>query len=85
LCNPKVAQALSLVDTPNCFLDKNIARATAQFVRQTTPVQAIFVPSMAFLDRLDKWVLVLFLEKLSSIADRYLPSVSECGFLSVDF
>ena len=61
-----VCKALSLNKAPGCFADKKIARSTASFIRNTTAVQAIFVPSIAFLDGLDKWCLVVFLEKLGS-------------------
>ncbi len=60
-----VCKALSLTKAPGCFADKKVARATAAFLRNTTPVQAIFVPSIAFLDAPVKWCLVVFLEKLS--------------------
>jgi RES domain-containing protein len=59
-----VWDALSLHDAPRCFLDRPFARATAQFLRVTSSVQAMRVPSMAFLDDLDRWNLIVFLEKL---------------------
>lgn len=61
-----VCKALSLTKTPGCFADKKVARSTAAFIRNTTPVQAIFVPSIAFLDDPGKWCLVVFLEKLGA-------------------
>jgi hypothetical protein len=74
-----------LKDAPNCFLDQKIARATAQFIRQTTIVEAIFVPSMAFLDQMDKWVLVLFLEKLSMDKPlEFLPKVEDYGYFNLE-
>ncbi|GFE68457.1 RES domain-containing protein [Chroococcus sp. FPU101] len=85
LCEPQLWEELSLLNAPNCFLEKNVARATAQFIRQTTEVEAIFVPSMAFLDRLDKWVLVIFLEKLSNVDPKqFLPTVNDYGYLNVE-
>lgn len=85
LCDSYCWQELSLKDAPNCFLDKNIARATAQFIRQTTTVEAIFVPSMAFLDQMDKWVLVIFLEKLPTENPlEFLPKVEEYGYFNVE-
>ena len=41
------------------------------------------MPSVAFLDQLDKWVLVVFLEKLPGELRRFLPSASEDGEFSV--
>lgn len=85
LCDRTCWQELSLKDAPNCFLDKKIARATAQFVRQTTIVEAIFVPSMAFLDRMDKWVLVVFLEKLPMDKPlEFLPKVEDYGYFNLE-
>ncbi len=59
LCQPDVWLALSLTNPPECFKDKLFARATAQFIRNTTNTQAILVPSIAFLDHLEQWCLVL--------------------------
>ncbi len=42
-------------------MDVTIAWATAQFIRPTTPAIAILVPLMALLDR---WVMVIFMEKI---------------------
>ena len=58
-----VWQDLSLTDAPHCFLDLPTARATANFIRQSTKAQGLIVPSAAFLDDLDRWCLVVFLEK----------------------
>lgn len=55
---------LSLENAPFCFLDIKIARATANFIRASTDAQGILVPSIGFLDQLERWCLVLFLEKL---------------------
>jgi hypothetical protein len=46
------------------FLDSEVARATATFIRRTTSVEALLAPSVAFLDDATCWNLVLFLEKL---------------------
>ncbi len=81
--NPKVWVELSLKDAPDCFKDKTIARATANFIRHTTSTQAIVVPSVAFLDELEQWFLVLFLEKLQPEAGKFLPSVEPDGFFQI--
>lgn len=83
LCNPQVCKALSLTETPGRFKDKTFARAVAQFIRHTTGVQAILVPSMAFIDDLQQWFLVLFLEKLPGNARVFLPLVTEDGYFQV--
>jgi RES domain-containing protein len=61
---PEVWDVLALKGPPGCFLDLDVARATARFVRVTTSAQAILVPSVAFLDDLTRGNVVVFLEKL---------------------
>ena len=84
LRDARVLGQLSLANAPSCFLDRGITRATAQFVRRTTPAQGIVVPSMAFLDQPHRWVLVLFLEKLPSDPGRFLTSVESAGVFRVN-
>lgn len=74
LLQPQTWTALSLADAPNCFLDRRIARATAHYIRATTTIQAIRVPSIAFLDDLTRWVLVVFLDKLASDPGKFILS-----------
>jgi RES domain-containing protein len=64
LREPSVRTALGLHGGSRRFLDAQVARATANFVRRTTPAEAVLVPSIAFLDDSTRWNLVLFLEKL---------------------
>ncbi|WP_404783281.1 RES family NAD+ phosphorylase [Altericista sp. CCNU0014] len=78
-----VWSALSLQNAPACFKDKNVARATATFIRNTMAVQAIFVPSAAFLDDLEQWCLLLFLEKLPADVRQVLPSAVEDGYFEI--
>lgn len=83
LRNPKVWAELSLENAPDCFKDKTIARSTANFIRNTTSTQAIIVPSVAFLDNLEQWCLVLFLEKLLPEPRKFLPSAEPDGFFQI--
>jgi RES domain-containing protein len=83
LRNANVWTELSLVNAPDCFKDKAIARATAHFIRNTTTVQAILVPSISFLDDMEQWCLVMFLEKLPSNPHHFLPSVQEDGYFQI--
>src|SRR3954452_10655947 len=64
LRDPNVCAAMSLSDAPHCFLDREVARATAGFLRRTTEVEALLLPSVAFLDQLERWVMAIFLDKL---------------------
>ena len=83
LCDPITWQALSLTGAPEIFLDKAVARATAQFIRHTTPAVAIFTPSVAFLDQLGQWVLAIFLEKLKGSIRETLPTVTDDGYFTL--
>lgn len=76
-----VWNALSLDNAPHCFADVAFARATAHFVRRTTAAQALLAPSMGFLDDLERWCLVVFLEKLPSGSSSFISAVTPCGAL----
>jgi hypothetical protein len=84
LREPTLWQTLSLTDVPQAFLDKAVARATARFVRTVTPAQAIIVPSAAFLDSTDRWILVLFLEKVPSGPSRFIRSAEPDGIIRIE-
>jgi RES domain-containing protein len=64
LRQPVVRRALGLHGGIRRFLDIEVARATASFIRRTTSAEALLVPSVAFLDDPSRWNLVLFLDKL---------------------
>ncbi len=78
-----VCRALSLTKAPACFSDKKIARSTATFLRNTTLAQAILVPSIAFLDDLDKWCLVVFLEKIGSNPKAIFKNIRSDGYFRI--
>lgn len=81
LCIRATWDLLSLNDAPACFLSKPVARAVANLVRHNTTAQAIFVPSIAFLDQPQHWVLALFLEKLPADKSCYIQSARPEGTL----
>ena len=68
---------LSIDDMSKLVLDPVAARALATFVRSALDAEAIWVPSVAFLDRRDQGNLVIFLERL----DRPLPDVATARLL----
>jgi RES domain-containing protein len=84
LCDVDVWQELSLTNAPDCFKNRDVARACANFIRYTTPATAVFVPSMAFLDNLEQWCLVLFLEKLPTDVREFLPNVTIDGTFRIE-
>lgn len=71
-----VCDALSLANAPFCFTDLAVARATAYFIRTTTDAKALLVPSMGFLDDLDRWCLVIFLDKLPADPRSFVSAVT---------
>ncbi|MBI2864020.1 MAG: RES family NAD+ phosphorylase [Chloroflexi bacterium] len=83
LRDAELCRALSLAGAPQCFLDKSVSRAVAQFLRRATQAQSLFVPSMALLDQPDRWILVLFLEKLPNDISQFLSEVRFAGMFSV--
>jgi hypothetical protein len=64
LRDPAVLSALSVTGAPSCFLERMVARATANFVRRTTAAVGLWVPSVALLDRPERGNLIVFLDKL---------------------
>ena len=78
LRDPAVRTALGLHGGARRFLDAQVARATATFVRRTSSAEALLVPSVAFLDDPARWNLVLFLEKLSPDLNEFI-SASPAG------
>lgn len=80
LRDAKVRGALGLHGGARRFLDIAVARATANFVRYTTPAQALLVPSVAFLDDPKRWNLVLFLEKLPSDLTSFITATRDSIF-----
>jgi len=75
LRDPLIWAELSLDDAPIRFLDLPTARATAHFVRNTTEAQGMFVSCVPFIDQLERWCLVLFLDKLPAKPSEYISSV----------
>jgi len=67
---------LSLIgrdDAPECWLDPRIARAVATFFRDSLDLQAMLVPSVAYLDDAHRFNVVCFLENLADTPRSFLP------------
>lgn len=84
LREPALCQSLSLREAPYCFLDKQVARSVAAFLRRTTPAQGLFVPSVAFLDDPGRFVLAVFLEKLPRDPAQFILRAETGGLLRLD-
>lgn len=82
LRSPESLSMLGISGTPDVFRDVDIARATAAVTRLVPRAQAMLVPSIAFLDDLTRWNLVVFLEKMPSGTDAWITRVDHVGPLS---
>jgi RES domain-containing protein len=65
LTRPEVQRALRIESAPWIFTEPAHARAVARAVRESGDCDAMIVPSVAFLDRPDRWNLVVFAERLT--------------------
>jgi RES domain-containing protein len=74
LRDPQVRSTIGLHGGARRFLDRAVARATARFLRLTTSAEGLLVPSVAFLDDLTRWNLVLFLDKLPVDLTSYMSA-----------
>ncbi|MHB8645716.1 MAG: RES family NAD+ phosphorylase [Thermomicrobiales bacterium] len=79
LRDPSLCATLSLDNAPYCFLDRDVARSIAQFLRRTTAAQALLVPSMALFDQTERYAIVLFLDKLPTEPRAFITSVQPDG------
>lgn len=79
LRNDELVKALSLVDAPACFLSKDLCRSVAQRLRRETKAEGLLAPSMALLDRPERWLLVLFVDKLLNHPTQYLSDITVDG------
>ena len=83
LRDPKACRELSLAGAPECFLEKSVARATAQLIRNTTPAQGLQVPSISYQDHQNKRCQVLFLEKLPEDPRKFLTGAKVEGTFKI--
>ncbi len=79
LREPSVAAALGADNAPACFTDRAIAQTTAAMVRAPTAPNAILVPSIAFLDDLTRWNLVVFIDTLPTDASSWITRTEYVG------
>jgi len=81
LRDPNVWADLGLRNASHCFLERPICRATARYLRTATPAQGLLVPSVGLLDDLERWVAVLFLERLPADPHQFLTAVRDEGLI----
>lgn len=74
----ETSESLGIMDGLHQFTDRIVARATAARIR-ASGVQAMLVPSIAFLDDPSRWNLVVFLEALPDNTQAWIPRVERIG------
>lgn len=79
LTQPAIWGQLPLTNPPLGFTDIETTRHTARVIRRTSAAQAILVPSVAFLDDLTRWNLVVFLDKLPADPHAWIQRVETVG------
>jgi len=79
-----VLRLIGREDAPDCWLDPRISRAVATFFRDSLPVQALLVPSVAFLDDPARFNVVCFLENLPDTPRSFLPRARRRSTVTVE-
>lgn len=79
----EVIASLGLAAAPAPFLDREVARATAGFLRHTHHVEAILTPSAAFLDDSERWVMAIFIENLAGDIEDVVDTVDQDAMFEV--
>lgn len=74
-----VAVALGLPSGARHLADRAVARRVARTVREADVCEGMIVPSMAFLERADRFNVVLFCERLGADLERILCDPEEVG------
>lgn len=82
LRNPEIIRQLHIPDAPTAFRDKLMTRSLATQIRHSTRAQAMLVPSIAFLDDLTRWNLVVFLDKMPEPTASWITKVERVGPLA---
>ncbi len=84
LRDPAVLRLIGREDAPECWLDVRIARAVATFFRDSLGVQALLVPSVAYLDHGERFNVVAFLENLPDNPRVFLPRARRRATVQVE-
>jgi RES domain-containing protein len=74
-------EALAIEDAPECFMVKSKCQEISGNLRRNTDAQALLVPSIAFLDQLERWAMVLFADKVSCYPESCISIVEKRGTL----
>jgi RES domain-containing protein len=80
---PTVAELLAASIGERRLVDRETARAVAADIRQTGVCQGLLVPSMAFLDRPERFNVVLFAEQLGRDVAELVSDPVDAGRISL--
>ena len=83
LCNLDACKTLSLANPPYCVEEIQVAISTASFLRNKLRIEALFVPSLVFIDDGSKWCLVVFLENLPEDSRLFFSEAIKDGDLEI--
>jgi hypothetical protein len=82
LRNLVVCDALELVEAPLCFLhDESFCQRIATRLRRQSEAREILARSKALLDQPERWVIVIFADKLPTYPASFLTSIRAHGTL----
>jgi RES domain-containing protein len=74
-------EALGVTWSPTWFLDGEMTLGLAERIREESTAQAIIVPSIAFVDDLTRWNLVVFLKKVPADTKKWTVKTESIGRL----
>ena len=80
----EAAQVLGVPLGPTAFLDRERARRIGRAIRAAGLCQGLIVPSMAFLERPERFNIVLFVEQLDVDLERLLTDPEVVGEIRLD-
>ncbi len=82
LRNSALAAELSLANHPFCFVEsRDLCQETAAYLRKQTNAQPLIAPAIGLIDQPERWVLVVFTDKLPSYPEPFLTDIRPDGLL----
>jgi len=67
--------ALGISSFPTCFFAKEYCREVADRIRADKSIHGILVPSLAFLDRPDRWCMVIFADNIPGYPGNHVRAI----------
>jgi hypothetical protein len=76
LTDRNTLRALGIENAPSCFADRNLARATAGFLRNVHYADGLLVPSLFDSEQEPVWNLIVFLDRIDGPFETVVTRVS---------